>query len=534
VAISENENGAENNKPKEDGYILNQSLQKSVKGMITIFVGTIVGTALGITSRVLVARFYSVGEYGLYGLGISIISLLSGVSYLGIIEAAPRYISYYRGKRDNEKVKSVINSSLIIIIISSITVATLLFFLSDFVANRIFGIDKLSTVIKILAVGIPFLALLQLTVGIFRGFESAKENVYFSNFLLRLLTLSSFGFVIISGLAFDYIIIAYVLSVIITSSISVFYLIKRLPEAVKRVKRSSLQIRTLLSFSLPLVFSGLGWKLILSVDKLMLGILTTDVRVGLYNAASPIAVYLKIFLSSAVFIFQPVAARLLAENRIYEVKRDYQILTKWLFTLTFPFFVVLLLFPGTVISIIFGSKYMAAATALQLLTIAYFINTFLGPNGATITTFGKTKVLMYFNLIGGGINVALNYFLIPLFGIEGAALSTMFSLIIINILNGGYLFKISRIHPLRRNFVFPVVLSSMVLFSLYFFIIYFHLESISFLFKIIFCLMVILFYFLVMLLLRSYDNEDLQLLLLFERKIGIRFNILRKIIKKFM
>ena len=514
---------------------LDSNLKKTVKGTGIIFFGQVIGTILGLISMMLVARFYSTGEYGLYSLGLFIISFFIGISSLGVFEGCPRYISYYRGKADSEKVKGTINSSLIIVSISSTIIAILLFFLSDFIANRIFGIEELSTIIKIIVIGLPFWAIIRLIVGIFRGFESVKENVYFSNLSLRLLKIPFFMLVIFLGLSFNYIIVVYTLSIIITFFVAIFYLARKLPESIKRTtKKTPSQAKTILSFSLPLAISGFAWFFISGADKVMLGILKTEVEVGLYNAATPLAGYLDFFLSTTIFIFQPIGSRLLAENRIGELKRNYQILTKWLFTLTFPLIVVLLLFPETIISIIFGEKYILAATALQLLVIAHFIQILSGPNGTTLTILGKTKIKMYFTFIGGGTNVALNYFLIPSFGIEGAALSTMTSLIIINIFKGGYLFKISKIHPFQRNFIISIISFVVVLSLFYYFIIYVHLVDLSLILKILSCFILIIVYFVIILVSKSYDEEDLQLLLLVERKIGIRFNFLRKIIKKFI
>jgi len=143
-------------------------------------------------------------------------------------------------------------------------------------------------------------------------------------------------------------------------------------------------------------------------------------------------------------------------------------------------------------------------------------------------------MIMYFNLIAGCINVILNYFLIPLFGINGAALSTMISLSIINSLFAVYLFKISKIHPLRKNFILPVMISVVIIVLFYSLIVFFNLEKINLLFKIISCSIVIISYFVIIIISKSYDKEDLQLFLMIEKKIGIRFNILRKIIKRLM
>ena len=90
-------------KDSEDGsnkFLLNINLQKAVKGTSIIFVGTLIGTILSLVGTIIVARFFSVGEYGLYGLSIFVISLILQISALGINQGSSRYISFFRGKKE--------------------------------------------------------------------------------------------------------------------------------------------------------------------------------------------------------------------------------------------------------------------------------------------------------------------------------------------------------------------------------------------------------------------------------------------------
>jgi len=523
-----------NKEEKIRGPMLDDNLKIAAKGTGILFFGQIIGAILALISSILIARVYSVGEYGLYGLTIFIVSFFLNYSSLGLSDGCPRFVSYYLGKKDNKKVKGTINSSLIVVSISSTIFAFLLYFLSDFIAIQIFHIKELTIIIKIAVIGLPFSAIISLIIAIFRGFESTKENVYFSNILGNFLKVSFFAFVIYLGLSFNYVMIAYTISAIITCFVAIYYLLKNLPSPIKKEKKPQLQIRFLLSFSWPIIFSGLGFFLITGSDKLMLGILSTEVKLGLYNAALSLAQYLSLFLSITIFIFQPIATRLFAENKMNELKRDYQVLTKWLFALTFPLLIFYLLFPETAISIFFGEKYLAAAKALQLLTIGWWFYLLLGPNGSTVIALGKTKIIMFFTLICGSFNIILNYFLIPLFGIEGAALSTIISLAIINILDGVYLYKISKIQPFRKDLVFHTILSLIIISISYYFIVSFQLENLPLLFKLLICSVLIITYFFIILVSKNYGKEDLQLLILVENKIGFKFNIIRKIIKRFL
>ena len=525
------------NKNPQDGskrFLLNINLQKAIHGSSIVFIGTVIGMILALIGTIIVARFFSVGEYGLYGLTIFIVSFILQISALGINQGCSRYISFFRGKKEEEKVKGIISSSIIIVTISSIIVAIILFLFSEQIAIRIFDIVELSDLIKIFSISLPFWSLIRVIVAIFRGFESVREQVYFVNILINLFNIPFFAIVIFLDLPFYYIIFSFVLSIIITGIISIIHFFKKLPNYIAGFSKAKLQTKTLLSYSWPLVFSGFGWFLVSGADKIMIGIILSEVEVGIYNIASQIGTQLMLFLTITTFIYQPIASRLFAQGKMDELKRIFQILTKWLFTLTFPFIIIILLFPDAVISIFFGDKYLLATTALQLITIAYFTHIFLGPNGETIKILGKTKVIMIYTLAGGIINVILNSFLIPVYGIEGAAIATMFSLIMINALHSGYLYKISKIHPIRKKFVLPIVITLVILFLFYFIVVIFELYNLSILYKLIISILMGVVYFVIILLSKSFDEEDLQLLYLIEQKTGIRIKILKKILNKFI
>ncbi len=511
---------------------LDGNLIKFVQGTGTNFIGSIIGLLLALIVNVMVARFYSVSEYGLYAIVLLILSFSLRFATMGLGEGSTRFISYHRGKNEKEKIKGTIISTLIIASISSIATAILFFFLADFIAIKIFHIDELSNLIKIISIAIPFWIFLNLIIGFFRGFERTREKIFFMDLIINLFRVGIFIFIIFLGLSLSYIIFAYTLSIIITFLATFLYFFKKIPDSIRKVK-AEFNFKPLLSFSLPILISTIGWFIFAAANKIMLGILKSDYEVGIYNVADSVAANLTIFLSSSVFIFLPIATSLFARNK-NELKRYYQVVTKWIFMLTFPFIVVILLFPITVISIIFGEKYISATLALQLLTLGASITIATGPNNDTIIVLGKTKLIMFLSLFGAALNICLNYLMIPLFSYNGAAFSAMFSLILQNIFLSSYLFFVYRIHPFTKNFIKPLLIYLPILLFSHYLILHFNLEYNSLLFKAIICMGLILLYFVIIIMLKSFDEEDLQFFNLFEKKIGFRFNLLRKIIKKFM
>jgi len=116
----------------EMSEIVNDSLRKIAKGTTIIFIGKIIGMLFGFVGRVILIRFTTQSEYGIYSLAITILSIFVVISTLGLEEGSTRYIAYFRGKGDDENIRGTIYSSIKIALTASISLATISFFVSDF------------------------------------------------------------------------------------------------------------------------------------------------------------------------------------------------------------------------------------------------------------------------------------------------------------------------------------------------------------------------------------------------------------------
>ena len=251
--------------------IVNQSLQKIAKGTGIIFTGTIISLLLGFIGTIIIVRYLTTAEYGLFSLALTVIALIAGISILGIDLGATRYIAYFKGKEDNKKISGVIGSSFQITIIASVLFSIFVFLSSEYISMAILHNNNLSTILKILSVTIPFSILSNTVVSIFRGFGVVKVRVYFIDVLMPILKTSFFIAVVFLGLSFIGFIYAYLSVVVITSAVLVVYMAKRLPAFIKKEGNSTPMRKELLYFSLPLFGQSLLGIIISSTDKLMLG-----------------------------------------------------------------------------------------------------------------------------------------------------------------------------------------------------------------------------------------------------------------------
>ena len=511
--------------------IVNQSLQKIAKGTGIIFIGTIIGMLLGFVGRIIIVRYITQTEYGIYCLALVIISIFVTISTLGLSEGSTRYIAYFRGKKEEGKVRGVISASIKIAIIASISLATISFFISDFISTSIFHAPDLSTPLKIFSIAIPFTVLITVFISIFRGFDRVEPHVYFQNILRNVLFILFLIAVVLFGLSFLGVIYAYVFSIAVTGIAFVIYMLKRSPLVIGKVSAGNPMTKELLFFSIPLLAVSMLMMVMSWTDTLMLGYFKTPDVVGLYNAALPLAGLLSMTLSSMSFIYIPIISQLYSKNLIEELKRSYIILTKWIFLATLPIFFVLFLFPDVVLNLLFGSRYIGASVALQILAFGFFLNICLGFTYNTLLVLGKSKFLMWTFVISAIINVILNMVLIPPMGIIGASIASAFSLIVAKILNVIKLYRFFDVHPFNKNYLKIAGLSVMFLFVFY---ILSSLVIMSFWMFMALFLLFLVSYGLSVLFTKSFDDEDIMILLTIEKRLGLDLTSIKRILKRFV
>lgn len=114
---------------------------------------------------------------------------------------------------------------------------------------------------------------------------------------------------------------------------------------------------------------------------------------------------------------------------------------------TFNFIVttILFIFAPFFISLIFGRQYIDAVLPFRILCVSYFISgTFRYIAGNILVTQRRLKFNLLESVFSSGLNTLLNFLLIDRFYSVGAAMATLFTMIISSIISTIYLIKIFR------------------------------------------------------------------------------------------
>tara|TARA_Y100000310_G_scaffold317046_1_gene369483 strand:- start:1465 stop:2241 length:777 start_codon:yes stop_codon:yes gene_type:complete len=168
------------------------------------------------------------------------------------------------------------------------------------------------------------------------------------------------------------------------------------------------------------------------IDTLMLGFFRTTAEVGVYNAAIPTAKLILILPTAMIGLFIPTISEYL-DNKT-QLKRLFYITTKWLLIINLFFISMAIIFSQNILNILFGSQYIAGYIALTILISGYFINGLVYTSRDILMLLKKSKIILIATLIGGTLNIMLNYYLIPIYGFNGAAVATAISLIVLSLI----------------------------------------------------------------------------------------------------
>lgn len=191
-----------------------------------------------------------------------------------------------------------------------------------------------------------------------------------------------------------------------------------------------------------------------SIDMTMLGIAQGDVAVGLYSTASKIINCVSQVVVSIAWVVIPKLSYDFANknyNRINDMLYKVSVLTM---TIGIPCVVGLNVIAPELIEIFGGHEYVGAASCMQIMTITMaigFITSILG-NMILIPSM-REKQFMMACVVSVGVNIILNGVMIPLWGMNGAAMATVLSSFVIVLISALKFNKNIHIKSLKKVLV---------------------------------------------------------------------------------
>lgn len=163
----------------------------------------------------------------------------------------------------------------------------------------------------------------------------------------------------------------------------------------------------------------------INLDTVMLGFLKDSAAVGYYTGATKLTKMLMGIVSSLGTVMIPRLSNLIQNNQTADFNRLSQKAVSFVFAISFPLFLGLIVTAPSLIRLFCGSSYEPAITTLQIISPILLFISLSGVLGIQILyPQGKENIVIMCTLVGALINFTLNLLLIPALANDGAAIAT--------------------------------------------------------------------------------------------------------------
>jgi len=361
---------------------------KSINDTIYTFIVRGTGIVFGVLISIFLGRTLGPKGLGIISLTNQIIGILLMIIMLGIPTVIIKEVAIAFSRKDWEHANSVISTSLKINGITGIIIILVSYALIPYVVLHIFNEPLLKAPLTIAV----FAMIFQTISSIFYAGLNGYRKIWQSSLINDTLSLFIAGIVLLfqylAGYRITVVMVAWDYAVsraFVAVAISIYW--KRIHHPTKHKEFIP---KPILKVALPLLFARASAMIANSTDIIMIGWLLTAKDVGLYSVAAKIAIVSTIYLQVTNSVIAPKVASMYNENKIKEMEKMIQKVTKYLTIIASLFFIFIFLFGNLVLSI-WGGEFINSYSVLIILSLGNLVNISAGAVGLILTCAIKKK-----------------------------------------------------------------------------------------------------------------------------------------------
>ena len=400
------------------------------------------GLAVGFLLTWIIAKYFKAEGLGDFVLTITVLRLFTLLAKIGLDTTSIRFIASFASKEKWTSIFSFRKQVVTILSITSVIASLLMYFLANPIADLI---NANAGYIEINAFFVLPMAFFMLHYQSLRGLKRIVEFSFFYRMSQALFSVISIVIIYQFTQDSEVPVYAYLVSVLIVSILSFLsfrYWLKNRSDGKESAEKEIMSYSTLLKISIPLMFAQSVQFIMAWTDKLMLGAIdtpnvvngiTTNIEeVGVYYTAFKLSMFAAVALMAINSIASPKFAEMFAKNDMEGLKKVIHQSTKMIFWSSAPLVIIFFIFPEFFLGL-FGEEFKIGVTAFIFLSCGRLISSFSGSVGNILQMTGNQNIYAKILLFGAILNVLLNLILIPRYGINGAAIASMSSLIVWNL-----------------------------------------------------------------------------------------------------
>jgi O-antigen/teichoic acid export membrane protein len=420
--------------PDFSQYVHSISKQSSV-----FLLGTMFTVAASYLFKIYLARVLGAEALGVYALGMTAGGLVSIAGVAGAAQTASRFVAAYLSSGQTRKLGRFLWFGAIALLVTNVVVGCLMVLARRLIAFRIYHTPALARYMHFFAAIMVLGALTTFLGHALAGYKDVARRTVITNFIGTPATMLFSVALLSLGLGLWGYLTAQVLSALLMLVLLARAVWKLTPKTARHptpergTVRSPLFEPEVISFGAILIAMQALEFLSGQTDRIMLGIYLNAREVGIYSVAASMVAFVGLFLQSLNQIFAPTIAELYTKHEHDLLQRLYQTLTKWSFALTIPLALGIVIF-ATPLMGIFGRDFREGWPVLVIATVGQLVSCGVGSVGFLLLMSDQQNRMVRAQAITVCLALALNFLLIPRWGIVGAAVASGATNISLNLL----------------------------------------------------------------------------------------------------
>lgn len=427
-------------------------LKSFFKNNLIYSLGNILTMGISIFLLPIYTKYLSPNEFGIIDLFMVIGTFVNLTIALEISQGLARY---YQEAKSNIEKKHYTSSAFWFTILIYLFFFVFSFTFRDILSSWLLGNENEKKIFILALLAIVTNGIFIFTQNQLKWQMKAENSVKASLVYFTVLASVTIYLLVVQGFKVESIFIGQISGNIIASLVAIYFARKSY-----ELNFSITKFKEMISYSSPLVLSSIGVIVGLYIDRIAIRDLLGFEELGIYGVAFRFTA-----IAGLVIIgFQHSLTPLIFKN--YKKKKTPLEISK-----IFNVFVILallvvamtILFSKEIVILFTAKIFYNASNLITVLIIAvFFSNMHIFSPGLPIAK--KTKLIALIALFGAILNTILNYTLIPMLGLSGAAYATLISSITSFII---YLFFSNKYYPLPYQFKKQIISLTIVLISTY-------------------------------------------------------------------
>ena len=354
----------------------------------------------------------------------------------GLVKCLPAQLASGRAK----DVPRTLVVSAVPALAFAVTIATSLFLAAPSLAPHLVGggaADTMTLMLRTLALVLPVAALHDQVMAATRGAGSQKPTVVVENIGRLGLQACSVLVAYLAGGGPLALALAWSLPYVVGLAVGAAWLHQLV---VKWTAATSVAAtpwgtiaREFWSFTAPRAIARVTQTALKRSDIVLVAALASPADAALYTAATRFIVLGQLFVQSVQQALSPHLSALFAKDNRAAANSVYRASTLWSMIAAWPFYLVVAGFAPMLMSV-FGTGYDVASDVVLILSLTMLLATACGPVDSVLLMAGRSWVSLRNATVALTVNVGLNFLLIPMLGIRGAAISWAVAIVVRNLL----------------------------------------------------------------------------------------------------